>query len=60
MNVSSPAALGLIGFILKSKHDGTEFVIHAKNENQAWNKFCTQKFGALKPSRDDWEIKTPA
>ena len=29
----------------------------AKDEDQAWAKFCSQRFGALKPDRREWSIK---
>jgi len=28
----------------------------AKTEKQAWDKFCKQRFGAMKPGRDEYRI----
>lgn len=56
-----PSELGLKKFTMRPKHGGDDIVIHAKSKKQAWCKFCTQRFGALKPSCDDWDvIETPA
>ncbi len=30
--------------------------IVAKTKAQAWRKFCHQRFGALKPCRQEWNI----
>ena len=36
--------------------NGFRHFIVAKNADQAWAKFCQQRFGALKPDRLDWLI----
>lgn len=33
-----------------------EFVVTAKDQNQAWKKFCAQHFIALHPHPDDYSI----
>lgn len=61
MALPTPKELGLKQFTIRSKHGTWEIVIHAKSKEQAWSKFCTQRFGVLKPSPDDWDvIETPA
>ena len=61
MSLPAPHELGLVKFTMRPKHGGSDIVIHAKNKEQAWSKFCRQRFGVLKPSPDDWDvIETPA
>jgi hypothetical protein len=58
IDVQPPAAsnLGFCRYGIKSKHDGAEVDISAKNPDQAWRKFATQRSGVLKPARKDWTI----
>lgn len=50
--------LGLSYFYFQSKEFPLEMPIKiaAKNKQQAWDKFVTQHFGALKPNKKDWKI----
>jgi hypothetical protein len=48
--------LGLSRYEIKSTYDNCVVVITAKNPEQAWSKFVTQKFGSLKPHRKEWAI----
>lgn len=32
------------------------YAITAKNADQAWAKFCCQRFGVLKPDRSEWYV----
>lgn len=36
------------------------FEMVAKTPDQAWSKFCAQKFSALKPDRSEWDISVSA
>lgn len=49
--------LGLKVFNIRESYCKTTTRIVAKNELQAWNKFVTQYFGALKPNREDYSIE---
>jgi hypothetical protein len=49
--------LGLKIFILTSSYTPQAFRIVAKDRWQAWRKFFTQYFPALKPDRSDWTIQ---
>lgn len=33
------------------------YEITAKNKDQAWRKFCQQRFDSLKPDRKEWLIE---
>ena len=49
--------LGVKIFILTSSYTPQAFRIVAKDRWQAWRKFFTQYFPALKPDRSDWTIQ---
>ena len=43
-------------FEFTSKSCETTVLITATCERKAWEKFCFQRFGALKPDRNDWNV----
>lgn len=54
--------LGLRQYRIAPKGKGLEAgmcekLISAKNHERAWDKFCVQYFGPLKPDRNDWIVE---
>lgn len=52
--------LGLTIYMITRKRNGAQYKIVARNIGMAWRKFVEQRFGALKPCREDYRIRTEA